>query len=253
MGSGEAEEGQDRIEYKGPEEELPEFELVYKLLKHYMDERDNGKLEIWWSWGFDAEVDKLESLLREWEKETEPKDIIRWLTVLLKDESDRYLFTRTEYITSVMQALYNLNLASEFEIDISDWPEDKYFVGKSLTGKPDKRITLKLYGDTTRCCLIAEYCDFSVHGTAEECGGLVKHCNLSVYGDIKECGPFAEDSEFTVHSNVKECGRDAERCTFSEMPGAEIRYYLAWPRNENVRKRLAEVGELEVLSPKPGR
>lgn len=209
------------IEYTPPEEKLIDSGLVNRLVEHYIEERDKGRLDIFDGDDFKSEVQTLKSLIKEGTDKPNPQLLLDTLTVMLKDESyteESDFFPRTYYLTAVIQALYNLNYADEFVIDIRDWGGEMYnnnTVGDFLKGKPDKPLTLNVYGDFGFCGYRAENCSFIIH-------------NKVIYG----------------------CGTGAEYCTFDLMPDAEVwsdGLYDAEPSRGNIVRRMKENGEWEII------
>lgn len=225
------------IEYTPPEEELFEIELANKLLEHYISERDkaNRRLVLHHPRDFQSEVHALESIIAG--HNFHPQALIDTLTLRLVVESDgknyhgNPIFTRTEYLTALVQALYNLDYGNEFVIDVRNWPEEYYWVGKYLKGKENKPLTLNLYGDVDCCGSYAGYCDFTIHDKVESCGLGARYCN------------------FTFYDVIENCGHSATNSTFNLMPGAEVKKYLAIQPNHNIKRRMNEDGEWEIILP----
>lgn len=234
------EEQKQDLEYKPPEEELVDSGLVHRLIRHYINQRDdesNRKYSLRWSFRFEAQ--ELTSIFGEPGDTLRPQLLIDSLTALLKDELDGEDFTRTYYLTALVQALYNLNQGNEFIVNIrdwpGDWPESGNYVGNYLKGKPRNPLTLHLYGNASWCCDFAEDCNFIIHDR------------------VWECGQGAEYSDFTFHDNVWICGSLAKGCTFSLMPNVKIGVYSADHFRGNVLRKMNENGDWEKVLPEQGR
>ncbi len=228
----------DRIEYKLPEEKLFDIGLIIRLLEHYIDKiyQYNIDLGLWRKDNFESEVEKLEAMIKDTGDKFNPQFLIDALTIKLKEESDTGVSSRAEYLTAVIQALYNLDYASEFVIDTREWGknEDSCHVGDFLKGSRDKPLILDLYGNFYWGAHWTEYCNFTLHNIVEHCGTLAEHCN------------------FIIHGKVTMCGFDASYCTFSLMPHAEIEHYHADPLKGNVRKIMNDAGEwIEITGTGP--
>lgn len=261
----------ERRVYTPCKEKLVDSKLVGRLLEHYTEERDREGLDILLSWhDFESEVKTLASFLGDTENNFHPQLFLNALTHLLKDESEISWFSKTQYLTAVVQALYDLNY-NNFVIDVRGWPEedeDYSCVGWMQRGEPDKPLILNLYGkyfwscgnETEYCNFIlhdvakkcgsqAKYCHFTLHEVVEECGSAAEYSHFSLYNKVEKCGPWAENSVFTLYDEVYECGSDAKDCTFNLMPGGEIEHYCARPDRGNVLRRLKENGEWEIILP----
>lgn len=195
----------ERKEYNPPEEELVNQELIDRLVEIYT--KDKMGLTVWVKQNFDSEVARLESIIRDAGDKLHPQLLIDPLTSVLGDESGTRYFRRTEYLTLVIQALYNLNYTDEFVVDIKDWNEGGKHVGGYLHGSSDRPIILNLHGNFYSCGVQAEHCDFIIHGK------------------VAWCGSFAGD------------------CGFNQMPDAEIENYLAKPHRRNILREMNENGE----------
>lgn len=213
----------------------PEKELLGELVEHYTAERDRVDWDkrdvcIRLREGFESEVQKLESMISGVATDRlRSQLVIDRLTAKLKNQEDSHRSTRTGYLSVLVQAFYNLDLENEFEIDISDWPEDgHYAVGRYLTGMMDKPLSL------------------TVRGNSYSVGTGAKYSNYNLYGQVAWCGFMAEHCNFTLHSLVKDCGFEAERSTFSLLPNAKIEYYLA-RQPGNILRTKNDKGEWSVL------
>ncbi len=175
---------------------------TYLLLKR-------EETETWNEEGFSSAVETLESAISTADK-LEPQSLISSLTDMLRNESDNYIFSRTMYLTAVVQALYNIGY-NEFVIDVREWPEGDYQIGNYLHGTPDKHLTLELYGN------------------------------------FWWCGWRAENSNFTLYDEVRNSGYEAQNCTSDQMPNAKIENYWASKSKGNRLRRLNEKGEVTVI------
>lgn len=201
-------EGNEKKEYTPPDEKLVDSELINSLLEHYITARDSKWANLSNHEAFDSNARTLESIIKGAKDKFHPQPLIDALTLMLVDYSDRQHFTITDYVTAVVQALYNLGY-NDFTIDIRKWQKDRwaYYAGGYLKGREENPLTLSLYGGFWSCCYYAQ------------------HCN------------------FTIHDKVEWSGGHAEHCTFDLMPNARIEEYIALESWGNRLRRMNEKGE----------
>lgn len=160
------EEPEQNIEYKSPEARDIEL-LSLGLLHYYITERDKER-SITIGKSFEYMVENMESMIEYAGDKLQPQSLIDSLTAKLRYEHDRGInFTRTDYLTAVVQALYNLDYSCEFAVNITNWPDGYHFIGDCLKGRPSKPITLNLYGNFYECGSAARHCIFSLMPNAE--------------------------------------------------------------------------------------
>lgn len=219
-----------RTAYTPPEEPVVDARLIDTLVEYYIF-RTNGKFpNLCNEMDFHNTVMDLEPEIGDSKGRFHPQTLIDSLTVMLINETDKQHFTRTDYLTAVVEALYNLDYGNEFTIDIRSWPKDDYYyAGSYFQGKPDNPLTLNLYGKFWAC------------------GVGVRYCNLILHNRVVEVGDSAKHSTFTLHDNVDLCGLHAEDCTFSLMPSARLKSYDAESHFHNTLRRMNENGEWEII------
>lgn len=242
--------GVRKTEWNPPEENLVDSELISRLVEHYIDGGDIKKLNLWMEDDFGFEVQSLQTIIKESRGNVIPQPLIDSLTSVLVRESDEPLFrgfTRTMYLTAVVQALYNGDYSDRFVIDIRDWPENGYDIGNNLNGRPDRPLTLNLYGNLRWCCLDARHVHFILNDNVRVCGSLADHCKFIFYEDVDWCGNSAKHSHFTFHKKVRNFGMYTEDCGFYLMPDAEMGTYYGNPSEGNLLRRLKENGEWEII------
>lgn len=226
------EKDSDRREYKTPENELVDPELLNQLFENYFEEKHKEINYVWYSRNYEdfgCLVRRLMSLLEEAGNRFHPQLYIDALIPMLRDdEFDGYL-PKTGYLTALVQASYNLDYCDEFVIDTSSWCGEGYHIGRQLEGKPERAITMHLYGDVINCAHDAIYCNLIFHNKATACAYLAKYSSL------------------TFHDIVLGFGTDAENCKFNLMPNALFAYYRAEPSKGNKLKRMNEDGEWEII------
>lgn len=252
------EEDDESKEYTPPEEKLVDSDLVERLadrlMQYYISEESNMSIralqlvfspEMEMKANFESDVHKVEPLIEPVPNNFTSQVVIDSLTSRLEERyaNSSYSTVGTNYLTTVIQALYNLGYGDEFVIDIRDWPKQVYLnllnmqadchysIGGCLHGRKDEPLTLRLYGD------------FSF------CGEWARDCNFTAYGNIRHVGK-SERCRFIFHQDVQYCGLYAKNCTFDLMPDATMSWVGYSGRGisrRNRLRRLNEKGEVAVI------
>lgn len=228
--------------------------LTGRLVENYITRRDNGRSSLWLELEFASEVKILEGMIKGTAEKPQP--LIDLLTSLLMSESDGEKFTRTEYLTAVVQALYNIGASSEFVIDTSDWPAMRYRVGRYLQGKLARPLNLTVRGDSNLCATLVKYCNINVYGDVELGASFSEYSNFNFHGkvgnggdhvlgsaltfheDVEKCAEYGLESIFTFFAPARIAGWRADNCRFDVMPGAAILDYQATRLKGNLKREL---------------
>lgn len=160
-------------------------ELNKELVEYYKTLYNTGTLG--WQEDFCSVVQTLESKISG--KCDDPQKLIDSLTEEPKNMSEglkkRYSLdpAALQFLTAIVQALYNLNYGDEFVIDIRGWPKDEYLGMFFLRGCPDRPLTLKLHGNFREVGRLGEYTNFIISGNIEHCGFFSKNSMFSLMPD----------------------------------------------------------------------
>lgn len=159
-------EGKDneRKEYTPPQEDMG-FKIAERLFERYVMNSDKYIRYHRLHYNLESEVGYLESIMEKQADKLNPKIILDSLIIRIGEIVDaKHSDYATEYLEAVIQALFNLNLTDEFEIDISDWPNGPYFssysIGMYLKGRSDRPLILYLCGEYYQSGYFARDCIF---------------------------------------------------------------------------------------------
>lgn len=264
------EEEPDRKDYRPPEEKFVDFELIDRLVEHYHQVNstalrsaisavnkicgrdDDPRRE------YSRTVGGIWTIIKD-SNVVVPNLLITGLAAKIKDEVDHTPIGKLWYLSHVVQALYNMDCDDRFVIDIRDWsnePERTYVTGTYLHGSKDRPLFLEIFGDFYSCGDWARYCVFTLHDNVKELGGAAEYSEFIIHQQIKSAGHSIKLSKYRMswskYTKSNSLGlvtyeSPNRNCTFSLMPGAEIKSYEGKSSNGNVLRKLNENGEWEEI------